>query len=341
MTSSADVIILSSSPNPPQRTPSTSKFETEIVIGIPPPAASPPSLPSPSELFQLPSRSRFFPSPSVPQDVTNKKKRTDTNTASLGRSKKDASAKPREKAQKAAKQQKPDALCERQPGSLDSKKNVAKKPSGSQKGRPRSSAKSKEQGNMTLAGKVTKTSNESSTKNSSKSGKKTSATRDSAAEEPEQSRTEKQNALEKDEELHLDVAMRRRLDWTPPRETARSDDHAADDDGLPEDYDKRPECGLGKVLSHYNYSGSASETRDIAAKAPCGGPTKRRRIEVWLFTYRLGHHLLIILSWWILRFIRRPTRGLVGIMSLPRKKTRCQLSRQARGRQRPRSVSQH
>lgn len=285
MTSSADVIILSSSPSPPQRAPAESTHETQLVVGVPPPAASPPSLPSPSELFQLPSRSRFFPSPSVHKDVVKKKKsRADTKTASSDRSEKDAPAKPRQKAKKAPKQQKPGALCELQPDFLDSKKNVAKKPAGPQEGRPRSSTKSKEkkkeQGNMTLAGKVTKTSNESSTKSSSKSGGKISATRDSAAEGPEKSRTGKQNALEKDEELHLDVAMRRRLDWTPPRETARYDNHAIDDDGLTEDCDKRPEGGLGKVLSHYSYSGSASETRDTAAKASGGGPTKRRRIEV-------------------------------------------------------------
>lgn len=278
MTVPADVIVLSSSPDPPQRTPKKAVYDPEARFGSSPPAATPLSL------LQLPSRSRFFPTPSAPNDATKKKGKGKTKTAKLSGNDKDDLAESQENAKKATKvPTKSGVLAELEPGSLDSRKNVTKKAAGSQKGWSRASAKSKEQTNMTLAGKVTKSSNELSAKDASKSGKKASAAEKSPSEsENQQAGSRKPNALEKDEDLHLDGAMRRRMDWTPPRETNPKDVSANDTgDGIENDNDKHTENAFGKVLSSYNYTGLASGTCDIASNSQGEGPTKRRRIEVW------------------------------------------------------------
>lgn len=86
----------------------------------------------------------------------------------------------------------------------------------------------------------------------------------------------------KDKELHLDEAVRRRMDWTPPKETAPKGVFAVDDD---DDHEKvhqpSPKGGFGSLLSDYNYSQPALGPLDLSLKADGGGPTKRRRIEVW------------------------------------------------------------
>lgn len=134
---------------------------------------------------------------------------------------------------------------------------------------------------MTLAGKVTKTSSEPQTKKSSKTGKKTAETTFSPGDLPEQSGSKASSAREKDEELYLDKALRRRVDWTPPKETATGETLVVEsDDQLDENPPKSTTSGLGKLLSDYNYSGSSSETREIPSNSIGGGLTKRRRIEV-------------------------------------------------------------
>lgn len=267
----ADVIVLSSSPDPPQRTPNKAICDPETRFGISPPAATPPSL------LQLPSRSRFFPTPSAPNDDTKKKGRSKPKITSLDGIDKDAAVKPKAKPKKATKEIKSGVLADLEPESLGSRKNAAKNPAASQKGRSRSSAKSKEQGNMTLAGKVTKSSNEP--KDASKSGNKTSVTGKSPSGDQQ---AQKPNALKEDEGLHLDEAMRRRMDWTPPRETNAKDDSAGGGNGddLANANEKRTGNAFGKILSDYNYSGLAGGARDATSNVPVEGPTKRRRIEV-------------------------------------------------------------
>lgn len=214
-------------------------------------------------------------------DATKEKGRRNTKAAGSNHNDKDAPITARQKAKKAMMEPKPGVLGDLEPGSLDSRNNIAKKSAVSQKGRSKSSAKGREQGDMTLAGKVTKSGNESSTKNSSKSGTKTSAARESSPEKPEQAGSRKPNAPEKDEDLHLDEATRRRMDWTPPTETTSKGVPASDDnDDLANDNDKRARSGFGKLLSDYSCSVSSSGTRNIASNAGGGGLTKRRRIEV-------------------------------------------------------------
>jgi hypothetical protein len=98
---------------------------------------------------------------------------------------------------------------------------------------------------------------------------------------PEKSAPKESHALGENEVLHLDEAMRRRMDWTPPRETAY-EEIATVNDGGNQDKDCGPNLtgGFSKLLSDYNYSGSAFNPRDLVQNANSGGPTKRRRIEL-------------------------------------------------------------
>jgi hypothetical protein len=193
-------------------------------------------------------------------------------------SKQTAPSKPRRKAKKGADAPGTIALGEPQPEAVGTK-NDAVKPT---KSRSRSNAKSKDSGNMTLAGKVTKTSGDLPAKKSSKSGKKTVATKLSPSEDTSEKSTPKEsNALGKDEVLRLDEAMRRRMDWTPPRETAYEEIATVTDRGSQDkDRDSKFTGGFGKLVSDYNYSGSGLHPRDLVQNANGEGPTKRRRIEL-------------------------------------------------------------
>jgi hypothetical protein len=134
---------------------------------------------------------------------------------------------------------------------------------------------------MTLAGKVTKGSNEPQVQKPNKAGKKTAETRLSPGDSSEKLSSTESNALEKDDELYLDKAMRRRVDWTPPKENTPGEALVVDGDGQLNERNQKPATSrLGKLLSDYNYSGSASEAREPPSNAIGGGLTKRRRIEV-------------------------------------------------------------
>lgn len=276
MASIADVIILSSSPNPP-RSPGLSRHDAKLVSHVLPRGATPPPIRPTSDLSKPRSRSRFFPTPiastKCPEDVTKPKKRSKKKDPTSDTTNQTVPSKPRRKAKKAA-----DVPGDPEPETVGTKDDAVKLA----KGRPRKNAKSKDTGNMTLAGKVTKTSGDPPAKKSSKGGEKTVATKLSLSEDAlEKSTPKESNALGNDEVLHLDEAMRRRMDWTPPRETAY-DEIATVNDGGSQDKDRNPSLtgGFGKLLSDYNYSGSALNPRDLVQNTNGGGPTKRRRIEL-------------------------------------------------------------
>ncbi|CRL17256.1 unnamed protein product [Penicillium camemberti] len=283
MASIADVIILSSSPNPP-RSPGLGRHDAKPVPHVLPRGATPPPIRSTSDLAQPHTRSRFFPTPiastKCPEDATKPKERSTKKDPTSSTSNPTALSKPQRKAKKAADGPGTIAPGDPQPETVGTK-NDAVKPT---KGRPRKNAKSNDAGNMTLAGKVTKTSGDPLAKKSSKGGKKTVAAKVSPSEDvPEKSTPRESNALGKDEVLHLDEAVRRRMDWTPPRETAYDyEEIATVDDGGSQDKDCDPNLtgGFGKLLSDYNYSGLALNPRDLVQNANGGGPTKRRRIEL-------------------------------------------------------------
>ncbi|CAI7581754.1 unnamed protein product [Penicillium glandicola] len=279
MASIADVIILSSSPNPP-RSPGPGRHDANVSHVLPQ-GATPPPIRSTFDLSQPHTRSRFFPTPiastKCPKDVTKPKKRSTKKDPTPDTSNQTAPSKPQRKAKKAADAPETIELVDPQSETIGTKDDAVKPT----KGRPRKNAKSKDSGNMTLSGKVTKTSGDPIAKKSSKGGKKTVATKLSPSEDaPEKSTPKKPNALGKDEVLHLDEAMRRRMDWTPPRETAYEEIATVKDGGSRDkDGDSNLTGGFGTLLSDFNYSGSALNPRDLVQNGN-GGPTKRRRIEL-------------------------------------------------------------
>lgn len=162
--------------------------------------------------------------------------------------------------------------------SLEPQKNVAKKPAVSQKSRAKPKAK-KESENLKIAGKVTK-----GRKSSDLQSKPAKTTNNTTVTQPvdrtaTSERAASSNALGQDEVLHLDEAMRRRRDWTPPRETTPQVVNTMDNGASPEET-RQPSANnaFGGILTDYNYSGSSPDFREASTNE--GGPTKRRRIEL-------------------------------------------------------------
>ncbi|KAI3152219.1 hypothetical protein CBS147325_2022 [Penicillium roqueforti] len=221
-----------------------------------------------------------LPSPTAKKNDEAKQRLENSllSSIALRGSNKTAVNKPRRKAQKTADAPGTIALGDPEPETVGTK-NDTMKPT---KSRPRKNAKSKDAGNMTLAGKVTKTSGDQPAKKSSKGGKKTVATKSSPSEDvPDKSTPKESNGLGKNEVLHLDEAMRRRMDWTPPRETAYEETVTVNDGEIPDkDHGTNLTGVFGKLVSDYNYSGLALNPRDLLQNDNGRGPTKRRRIEL-------------------------------------------------------------
>lgn len=281
MTSSADVIILTSSPSTSPRIPTRLANNAQRRSQILPESPTTEPLPSPSELFLLPSRSRFFDLPARKDDAPKKKRPTTKKTALSDEQAKVAPRGPRQKAKKVAKEPTHDVLDDLGPQSLDPKKNDVKKTAGPQKSRAKPKA-TKETGNLKLAGKVIKASksNDTQPKTTKKAGQKTAVVQSPPVDSTEPSEPAKpSNALGKDEVLDLDEATRRRRDWTPPRETPPQLLNTMDKGTtLDESREQRAKSRFGGILTDYNYSGSSSDSREVSANE--GGPTKRRRIEL-------------------------------------------------------------
>ncbi|KAJ5389950.1 uncharacterized protein N7496_001018 [Penicillium cataractarum] len=277
MTSFADVIILSSSPSTSPCIPTRLASNTVRESRILPEATKTPSTPSPSEPFLPPSRSRFFDVPTRKDDASKKKRPATKTTAPSESKEKDIPKKTRQKARKVTNEPTHDVVEDLEPQSLDSDKTVAKKTAVSQKGRAKPRAK-KETGNLKLAGKVTKASKSNDPQ--TKTGQKTATVQNTPVDLTDTSEPKKpSNSLGKDEVLHLDEAMTRRRDWTPPRETSPQPVDTMDNGTSPkESREFSAKGGFGSILTDYNYSTSGSDAREVSANE--GGPTKRRRIEL-------------------------------------------------------------
>ncbi|KAJ6092631.1 hypothetical protein N7486_007920 [Penicillium sp. IBT 16267x] len=274
MATAADAIVLSSSPDPPTRTPKNNLRDVEKLFEISPLDQTPLPVPSLSDVFRPPLHSRFFADSSVADKPAKKKrqpaKKTDTTDPDVTK----APAKPRQRAKKATKEQEPKsaALGDLETGALDSRDNTVKKAAPSKKAGARTSKKAKESGSMKLAGKVTKASSEPQAQNASKASKESDSKQESATGNIE---IGQKNALRDIEDLQLDEATARRRDWTPPKESAPEAVTAADEET------EHCEAGrFGKRVSDYNYSGLISNSRDVPLNIDDRGPTKRRRIEL-------------------------------------------------------------
>jgi hypothetical protein len=278
MADTTDVIILSSSPILP-RSPKLAIRDELPVLHTLPRHTTPTPL---SATTTKPAKhSRFFPtavaSNKEPKNAKQPKKPVTKKPAVSKTDDQGAPEKPQRKVKKSTTE--PVLVA---PGDLPAESVVTKddapKPT---RGRPRKTAKAKDPLNKTLAGKVTKASGDPPPKRPGKGVKAASLKSPPPGVVPEQSALKESNVLGKDAVLQLDEAMRRRLDWTPPRETAREEIALVkDSDNKNESHNGNATVGFGKLLSDYNYSGIASNPRDLAQNSNVGRPTKRRRIDL-------------------------------------------------------------
>ncbi|KAJ5933917.1 hypothetical protein N7454_006246 [Penicillium verhagenii] len=287
MASAADAIVLSSSPEPPVHTPKNAVKDPQTLYDMSPLDKAPLPVPSLSEVFRPPSRSRFFPEPSGADKPARKKRQPAKSTDATVP---DATKAPAKRSKKAPNEQDPipATLAELELGALDSRDNTEQKaqPSKSSTKAPRkvppkatlkksaskTSKATKDAGIRKLTGKVTKARSEPQAKNASKVSKTTELVQEPATENIE---VEKIKALGQSQDLHLDEAVTRRRDWTPPRESAPENGIA-----VVEEPKRDEKAGFGKLMVDYNYSGSASNSREVSLNPDGEGPTKRRRIEL-------------------------------------------------------------
>ncbi|KAJ5492726.1 hypothetical protein N7539_001472 [Penicillium diatomitis] len=279
MTSSADVIVLTSSPTVPPRLPSPVAYETEATYVPQPAVATTPRVPSPSSLFVPPSRSRFFDAPARKQDTTNKKRPAKKATAPK-KSKKAAG--PSETPSKLSKAHGSTAHDGKEQNGDNGQKKAAK-PRAPRKPRAKPKAQA-ESGALKLSGKVIKAGKPEDP--GLKPVKKRAGRKQTAVQSTSEDCMEKtglptpSNALGKDEDLNLDEATRRRRDWTPPAETmSHPISTGCAQWTVAEVSDTSNKAGFGDILTDYTYSRSGSATAELRATSE-GVPTKRRKIDL-------------------------------------------------------------
>ncbi|KAI9371645.1 hypothetical protein BJX61DRAFT_534615 [Aspergillus egyptiacus] len=264
MSPAADVITLSS---PPERnvicTPRPSVEDIQRILRHPPCATSSSPLPSPSELVRLPTRSKYFATPErnrPRKDVATGKAAEvkQTTTADTGE------ACPENKPKRRGRKPQPAA----QPASaaLDTEE----RPKRTRKKRSDGETTGKKSKNKTITGKVAKAR---TVGDHESDAKPVDTEQIPYRERAVTTGKEGTSPCGRDVDLQLEPAMKRRLDWTPTKESAKSAIELEDNDGAQVEQNR-----LGSLLSGYEYVGIGAAP-DRAQVQPEAGPTKRRRIE--------------------------------------------------------------
>ncbi|GAD93373.1 structure-specific endonuclease subunit slx4 [Paecilomyces variotii No. 5] len=151
----------------------------------------------------------------------------------------------------------------------------ARKPAEPKKRQKRDTNKQQEKGNMILKGRVAKAG-----------GVKANDSDKMLHVEklPVENTPTPEGDWEKDD-LQLEVATKRRLDWTPTKDSKEStimkpdsSTNADGDDMEGSQVSRR--CGFGNLLSTYGFDGESRPIQDVVPKSGDEGPTKRRRIEL-------------------------------------------------------------
>ncbi|RMJ23806.1 hypothetical protein PHISP_05327 [Aspergillus sp. HF37] len=265
--SATDVIVLSSAERPSAYTPRPPMHSTsDNAFELSPTCSSPISLMSPSELFKPSTRSKYFEprragasqkaKSKEPKGQTRREDSATTNTKenSTGEKPKRGRKKPADERQAVA-------------GDLETTDNANKKTSRPRKPRADNAAKRGESGNKKLKGRVAKAGDALAERENKRAVEPDSSTSKA------QDDTKRQSGWEEDG-LQLEDAMKRRLDWTPSKDTSKP--------VIELDDERRPDgVGFGNLLSGYNFNGTAVGThRDYPQVTEDGGPTKKRRFEL-------------------------------------------------------------
>ncbi|KAI9924778.1 5'-flap endonuclease [Aspergillus wentii] len=271
----ADVIVLdSSSPdNPSSRPPPQAPYSPGRIFGLSQ-YSSPPSLISPSLLFEPSSRSKYFPVESPKDDgksQNNEKKDSEKPTKkrapNTAKKTEDGTEDKPKRGRKKATADSQTVLGVAEPSALKSKDNAPKKPAGTRKKRTENTGKRAETKNKTLTGRVAK----ASSVQTKESGKKV------AEPTPPKSATKELDDWGK-EGLRLDAAVKRRLDWTPTKDTTKKVFELDTECDAGDKLEPTGVRGFGNLLSEYNFSGTPCPLENLQMGE--GGPTKRRRIEL-------------------------------------------------------------
>ncbi|KKK24155.1 hypothetical protein ARAM_004808 [Aspergillus rambellii] len=272
MKPTADVIILSSSPERiPIHTPVPLEHsETSFRLSARCQSSSP--VLSPSELFEFSSRSRFFAAtgqtrPDKPgsnaQDTT-----VEEPTARIidGAPAEDKPQR-RGRKHKNAPQSVTGVFDESVSGN---KEKALTKPNTTRKKRTNAGPQREKLTNKTITGKVAKSGTVKSKESHAKAVDEQATSKPARGRSPSK---EPEHDWEKDG-LQLETALKRRLDWTPVKETTKSVAELDDEDGT-----ERGSGTLSILVSEYEYNGNSSTWKNRQTFEE-SNPTKRRRIEL-------------------------------------------------------------
>ena len=286
MSAATDVIVLSSSPERmPCRTPTEPAYDPERLFGLSPRDYSSPSVTSPSELFQVESQSGFFSTKNQADgaqpdtneafretatvDEANKAGRK-TISDSQGVGQKRRGRKPK------VTRDKQDAPAEPGLSVAEGNADTSEVNTGTKKKRSVGSKKKNQPANKTLTGRVAK-SGIVATIEPSKASCCPSTPKYSSEQRVAEETDDWQN-----DGLRLEPAMKRRLDWTPVKNTTKRACETVVE--LEEVSRSVNGSGFGDLLSEYGFNGVSDSSRDTAHVAEEAGPTKRRRIEVCVYS---------------------------------------------------------
>ncbi|PKY06498.1 hypothetical protein P168DRAFT_325360 [Aspergillus campestris IBT 28561] len=283
MSAATDVIVVSSSPERiPCHTPTgPPAYDPERLFGLSPREYSSPSVPSPSELFRAKSQSRFFSTKNqadgarpdaneISREPTNageaNKTGRETKSKLLGVGEKRRGRKP-----KVARDEQ-DAPAELESSVAGKNANTSEVNTGTKKKRSVGSKKQTKSANKTLTGRVAK-SGSVATIEPLKADCCPSTPKFSSEQKAAEQTDDWQN-----DGLQLEPAMKRRLDWTPVKNTTKSVCETVVE--LEEVSHSANDSGFGGLISGYGFNGVSDTSRDTPNVAEEAGPTKRRRIEL-------------------------------------------------------------
>ncbi|GIJ99237.1 5'-flap endonuclease [Aspergillus viridinutans] len=268
MYTATDIIVLSSSPDQiPSHSPAEPKCDPEKVFGLSPVSSSPSPLRSPSEPFQPPMRSRFFKTQAGNDGSSRTAKEESETSKDLAASRRKTAA--RGGRQIRAKEQSTNEaqtlFGHSEPPIPKHDECTSKKGTGSKKKRTDAANKRTTSKNKTITGKVAKSGITETAQSEDKT--KEPVTSDVLPGKSSANKLE----LEKDG-LQLEVAMKRRLDWTPTKDTGK---RAVGLDDIDDDKTR-----FGSLLSEYGFLKAATDSQGDLKHSDGGAPTKRRRLEL-------------------------------------------------------------
>ncbi|KAL4808941.1 hypothetical protein BDV18DRAFT_133546 [Aspergillus unguis] len=253
MRAEAECIVLSSSPDRDAigipTLPVEMRKETTHQDGLLSP--SPPL----SATLPPPTRSRFFSTPPYSRSKT-------MNTAAESANNDEQTVKKTTKVRKSKSGLQGELLELDKP-----KKNAPTKPKQTKKRQEKAGPGEEKLKNKTITGKVSKSGTRKPKTSAPNADDDKKTTR-------ERSTGKKDTDNQEEDDLHLEPAMKRRLDWTPTKERSQRGAALEDQEVSDEGRDS-----LGTLISAYGYN-KTTAAPDGAQLRTDMGPTKRRRIEL-------------------------------------------------------------